>query len=108
LANPVQHLHQGAKDWAGLRPVVALAIDPEEGLPAQGLNGGKDPMGIETPIGQDNDGPVGRDTALHMPKEGFPMRAPSARARRLDAAPGHRDGTPADDDTDQEQRKALA
>jgi hypothetical protein len=107
LAQLADDLRQGAKGRAGLRALRPWPIDPEEGMPAQRLHGGEDPVGIEAAIGQDNDGPVGRHPAPHMAQERFPRRAPGTRARVLDDAPGHGDGTPTPDHTDEEHGQPL-
>src|SRR5262249_26693252 len=108
LANLADDLRQGAKSGAGLRAIVALPIDPEEGMPAQRLNGAEDPVSIEPAIGQDNDRPVGGHTVMEGAKERVPMRAPGPRARRFDDAPGDGNRTATDDHTDEEHRKTLS
>src|SRR5262249_44228034 len=107
LAQPADHLWQGTTGRAGLWARVPLPIDPEAGVPAQRLDRGAAPVGVEAPIAQDHDGPGGGHTALYVAKERCPMRAPGARARRLDDAPGDGKRTATDDHTDEEHRKTL-
>ena len=64
LADAAAHLRQRAKGRRALRAILPLAIDAQEGMLSQALNRCKEPVGIQPTLGEDNDGPSGRDTRL--------------------------------------------
>ena len=103
-----QHLTERAEHGTVCGAILALTIDPEQGMPAQRGDGMKEPLGIQATVGGHDHLPVGGDTALQLAKQRFPVRTPGTCAGGLHDMPRHWDGAAPDDHMNGQDGESLA